>query len=280
MVNLLTALKNSVLAKHIEVKALSKSSNRANSMGDALEITIRDLFCNSLDKTDEEKTLAYSQIFSYLGNQNNPPDMILRGGDAIEVKKIEDMGSVIALNSSYPKDRLYADSPMITRACRDCEEWKEKDILYCIGVLTNGRLAALWFVYGDCFAAGKETYERIARKISTGLTGLEGVEFSETKELARVNKVDPLGITHLRVRGMWGVENPATIFQYITGVEDGKSFTVNAMLSKRKYDAFPESDKLELESLVETGLELKDVKIKSPNNPANLFDAKLIKFSK
>ena len=30
--------------------------------------------------------------------------------------------------------------------------------------------------------------------------------FAETKELGRVNQVDPLGITNLRIRGMWQIE--------------------------------------------------------------------------
>ena len=50
--------------------------------------------------------------------------------------------------------------------------------------------------------------------------------------------------------------------------------------SKRKYDTFPEKDRIELEPLAKTGLEIKDVKIKSPNNPADLLNAKLIKLSK
>lgn len=44
MTNLLIALKNLALAEYNDIKALSKSSNRANSMGDALEIYIRDIF--------------------------------------------------------------------------------------------------------------------------------------------------------------------------------------------------------------------------------------------
>ena len=39
----------------------------------------------------------------------------------------------IALNSSYPTAKLYSDSPMITKACRESEEWTEKDLLYAIG---------------------------------------------------------------------------------------------------------------------------------------------------
>ena len=58
---------------------------------------------------------------------------MLQGGDAIEVKKIASQTAQIALNSSYPTAKLYANSPMITKACRECEQWDEKDLLYAIG---------------------------------------------------------------------------------------------------------------------------------------------------
>ena len=51
------------------------------------------------------------------------------------------------------------------------------------------------------------------------LIELQDVEFSETNELGRVNKVDPLGITYLRIRGMWGIENPIKVFNYVAPAE-------------------------------------------------------------
>lgn len=54
--------------------------NRANNMGDALEEYIKDLFCNTFDEIDESKRLEkISDVFSYLGNNSNPPDEMLRG---------------------------------------------------------------------------------------------------------------------------------------------------------------------------------------------------------
>lgn len=280
MTNLLIALSNIVKNPLTDVVSHYRSSNRANSMGDALEFYIKDLFCGTTNIDEaNKKNEIYDKHFSYLGNQNNPPDIIIRGGDAIEVKKIESLRSGIALNSSYPKDKLYSDSPMITQACRDCEDWREKDLIYTIGVAKNNKLQALWFVYGNCYAAGKDIYERIRNKISSGLSELEGVEFSETKELGRVNKVDPLGITYLRIRGMWHIDNPIKVFDYITEVDVDK-LTVNALILKDKYNSFPAQDRENLEKLEASGLSISDVKIKSPNNPAKLLEAKLIKFTK
>ena len=103
---------------------------------------------------------------------------------------------------------------MITQACKECEDWEEKDIIYTIGTVSGGALKLLWMVYGDCYAAREETYERVKNKISEGVNELAGVEFSETNELGRINKVDPLGVTYFRIRGMWGIDHPNKVFDY------------------------------------------------------------------
>jgi hypothetical protein len=279
--NLIIALTNLVKNPITNLVSYYHSTNRANSMGDALEFYVKDLFCNSLDEKDlEKKNTNYSNFFSYIGNQNNPPDIIIRNGDAIEVKKIESLRSGIALNSSYPKDKLFSDSSMITTACRNCENWKEKDLIYVVGVSNENNLKALWFVYGDCYSASKEIYERIRDKISNGLNELQDVEFSATNELGRVNKVDPLGITYLRIRGMWGIENPIKVFDYIVPQENESDFFFNAIILKEKYISFPKKDIKNLENLISDKFSIKDVKIKSPNNPAKLLDAKLLSFIK
>ena len=80
-------------------------------MGLTLENYIKDIFAEKLYEKDEAKrNLKISQTFSYGGNSNNPPDLILKNGDAIEVKKIENKNSQIALNSSYPKNKIYSSS--------------------------------------------------------------------------------------------------------------------------------------------------------------------------
>jgi len=100
-----------------------QGKNRINSVGDALECFIKDIFSDALNENDLDiKNKKYSEAFSYTGNQNNPPDIILKNGDAIEVKKIESLKANIALNSSYPKSKLYSDEPMLTSYCRNCEE--------------------------------------------------------------------------------------------------------------------------------------------------------------
>lgn len=283
MINILQALKN--IAENpitdISTRYRVNGRNRANNMGEALEFYVKDLFCDTFDvDSDIEKNRIYSENFSYIGNQNNPPDIIIANGDAIEVKKIESIGSQIALNSSYPKDKLYVNSSMITRDCRECENWREKDIIYIIGAMQQNKLKALWFVYGNCYAANKNIYERIKTKISDGVNSLSNVEFSETKELGRVNKVDPLGITYLRIRGMWGIDNPLYVFNHITNIESEKELTVNAIMLTEKYNSFPSADRQNVENISSENFIIKNIEIKSPNNPAQLLNAKLIKFTK
>jgi len=261
-----------------KIKVVSKDRasavNRANNMGEALEFFTKDAFSDTFEETNAQKRKeVYSENFSYLGNQNNPPDIIIKNSDAIEVKKIDGVrASDLALNSSYPKAKLHQDSLMITSACKNCEKWTEKDIIYAVGQIDNHNLKILSLVYGDCYAASKEIYKRIKDKISTGLKEMD-LEFSETKELGRVNRVDPLGITNLRIRGMWTIQNPLKVYKELFGLS-GNGFQLFALMKKSKYDSFPKEDKTIIEK--ETGIIIKDVKIQNPDNPANQIIAKLI----
>lgn len=282
MTNLLIALKNIVENQNNDLVSQYRSLNRMNSMGEALEFYIKDIFSGSLSETDlSKKEQAYSQKYSYLGNQNNPPDIIIKGGDAIEVKKhIGARAGGLALNSSYPKDFLYSDSPMITAACRECEEWTKKDIVYVVGSIVENRIKSLWFVYGSCYAASREVYEKIKNAITQGVNSLPDIEFGETNELGRVNKVDPLGITDLRIRGMWTIKHPVRVFDYLPEAIIDADFKVNALMPISKYISFPKGDRERLERLASKNLLIKDIQIKSPNNPAKFLEAKFVRFSK
>jgi len=205
---------------------------------------------------------------------------MLKNSDAIEIKKLESKNSAIALNSSYPKAKLYADSPMITKACKACEDWDIKDMLYAVGYVKEKNLKSLWLVYGDCFCADKETYERIKNTISSRINTIPDVEFTETKELGKVKKVDPLGITDLRIRGMWHIENPNKTFSYVYEYDDSKAFQLMALMTKDKYESLPSDDREAVEKLDVDGVEILDVKIKSPDNPVRLMEAKLLVFKK
>ena len=277
--NIIDAIINIVKNPIVELKEYSISHNRANSMGEALEEYVKDIFSGTLFETDKNKRMEIiSEVFSYLGNTNNPPDSILRDGDAIEVKKIENKSSSLALNSSYPKAKLYSNSSMITDACRNCEEWKEKDIIYAIGTCEKNKLTSLIFVYGEDYAAENKIYENVKNKIKFGIETINGLEFSETNEIGRVNRVDPLGITYFRIRGMWGIENPIKVFDYIYERDNTKQFNFMALINEDKYNSFFNREELENLEKENKYLEIRNVKIKNPNNPAQLRSAKLITF--
>lgn len=280
--NLLKALKNIVKNPSNDLVVHYRSLNRMNSMGEALEFYIKDIYCDTFSEIDiYKKETSYSKCFSYLGNQNNPPDIIIKSGDAVEVKKhIGARAGGLALNSSYPKDFLYSDSPMITAECRKCEEWSKKDLVYVVGSIVENKIRSLWFVYGNCYAASREIYEKIKTAITQGVNALPDIEFGETNELARVNKVDPLGITDLRIRGMWAIKHPARVFDYLPETIIDADFKVNAIMLTSKYNSFPEEDRDNLEKLAPKNLLIRDIQIKSPNNPAKFLEAKLIRFSK
>ena len=254
-------------------------------MGDALEYFVKDAFANTIDEPDlSNKLEKYEELFSWSrDNQNHPPALIIRNGDAIEVTKIKSSSGQIQLNSSYPQSKLFSDNPKIVSACRDCETWTEKDIVYAIGVTsddnTKENLKTLWLIYGDCYAASKEYYERIGNQIATGINAIPDVEFSETQELGKVNKVDKLEITSLRIRGMWLIKNPSKFFDYInTGYSTQKKFQMIAIMKESKYLSFPLDSRTMIESISVPGFNINTQQIKCPDNPVNLIPAKIITY--
>ncbi len=237
MTNILEAIFNIVNQKDFQIKEFYSGSNRANNMGEALENYIKDAF----------------------------------------VKKIQGKGNSLALNSSYPKADLRNTSPMITKECKSCEDWDIKDMIYCVGNVDNTQLKSLWLVYGSIYCAKHEIYQRIKTTISKGIKTIPNVVFSQTKELGRVNQVDPLGITNLRIRGMWQIEHPKKVYNYLHTSED-KNFELICIIPNDKYKSFPKESRLKLENIQEKGFSIQDSKVKNPNNPAQLIDCKLIKF--
>lgn len=256
------------------------SHNRVNAEGDLLEYYVKDAFCGSYDKLKtNEKIDEYGKKFSHLGSKNHPPDFMVLHGDAVEVKKKNGHGtSSLALNSSYPKNYLYKSSKRINKSAIVCEDdyggWDKKDMLYAVGNINNDEIHRLWFVYGDCYCADEEVYEKIANTMEGGISTIPGVEFSKTKELGRVNKVDPLGITNLRIRGMWNIAHPHKVFSHLIGEENDKDAYVYLIMKKAKYDMIYHKPNLQ-KFVTEGRLEIRDEEVFDPNNPARKIDVKL-----
>jgi len=268
----------------------SQNNNKINGVGDALEYFVKDAFANTIGEPDfSNKEKKYEELFSFRGNPNNPPDFMIRNGDAIEVKKqkvkkTQISSAEIHLNSSYPKSKLFSNDPQISSACRKCEKWTEKDIVYAIGITSNDNkkeiLKMLWLIYGDCYAASKDSYERIRYQITTGIHKIPDVEFIKTTELGKVKKVDPLGITDLRIRGMWNIKNPRIVFNYInTGYDPKANFQIIAIMKDNKYSSFPDDSRTMIESISGPGFfDINTQPIKCPDNPVDFIPAKIITY--
>lgn len=278
MTNILEAIVNISENPIYAIRSHYSGRNRMNNVGEALEAFVKDAFANTIQiEEEQDKIKKHNEVFSWLGNQNNPPDIMIKGGDAIEVKKTQSANSDLALNSSYPKSTVQANSKMIVQACKVCEEWTEKDLIYCVGHTTDDSIKSLWLVYGNIYAANHETYQIIKQKITEGINEIPNVELAETNELGRVNRVDPLGITNLRIRGMWQIQNPRRVFGYLH-TPSATTFELVAIIPTTKYNSFPQESKNRLETLGNPNLTINNVQVKDPNNPANLIEAKLIVF--
>ena len=263
-----------------DLKEYKIGSNRANNAGAALEEYVKDLFAGSFDLDEADRVKKLNEVFSYLGSNASPPDAMLKGGDAIEVKKIESPGSALALNSSYPKHTLKQTSTMITDACKNAEDWEEKDMLYIVGVVQKGtkNLKKVSMVYGLDYCASEECYLGLKNRIKEGVESIQNVGFEETAELGHINRVDPLGITYMRVRGMWGIENPWKAFNYVFKTNNENGFEFMCIINEEKWKKLDNREKLNTINTQQGSLSIKDVEIKDPDNAAKLRRAKLITY--
>ncbi len=282
MSNILTAIKAIIENSSAAIVDTSgnHSQNRMNQMGDALEDYVKNAFADCIGQDKDAVMQARSAVFSYLGNSKNPPDAMLKGSDAIEIKKIQAVDvTQLQLNSSYPKNKLRADNPKICSACRDCETWKEKDMLYVVGQVDGEVLQNIFWVYGDLYCDSPEVYENIQNTIKDALKSLEDGDIAATNELGRVNDVDHLKITDLRVRGMWMIKNPFVHFQYLMSEIPDCSFKLVALIPEEKYNSFGNVKDFG-QFCEEHGVQILDKNIENPKNPAELIKSKLIIYYK
>mgnify|MGYP001062331948 FL=1 len=281
MGNILTAI-SVIISNSLDISKSSKSDgvqNRVNQMGEDFEQYIKNAFANCLGK--DERTVKHERnvTFSYLGNTRNPPDAMLRGGDAIEIKKIKNLStSQLQLNSSYPKNKIKNTNKRICKKCRDSEVWDIKDMLYVIGVVANKTLSNILFIYGDIYCDDCVVYEKVENIIKESINSIDNVEQGDTNELGRINKVDHLGISDLRVRGMWLIESPFKYFRYLyDDTHDEHSFSLMAIIPETKYNSFENRDEFE-EICKYNGVQITDEKLENPQNPAELINCKVIKY--
>ena len=102
----LTAIINIINSETVALGGnLKSASNRANLMGDALEEYIQEAYSGTIDETNREfKLKRIDDVFSYTGNNSNPPDGMIKGGEAIEVRNYNLTVPILSL--SYTKATL------------------------------------------------------------------------------------------------------------------------------------------------------------------------------
>lgn len=280
MANILQAFINIVNNYQITITNVTQGNNRANNMGEGLETYIKKAFANNFQVTNKRTQKAnLRRTFSFMGAKNSPPDIILTNSDAIEVKKTETLGT-LQFNSSQPKSKLYATNPKINTECKNCDDgtWTEKDIIYTMGHIPKKtkQLKSLWFVYGTCYAANENVYQSVESRIKQSLEEIDDLDISiDTKELGRVNNIDSLDITYLRIRGMWVIKHPSKVFDDLYEQTD-ETFSLVAIIPIEKYNNFPQEDRNNIESIDD--ITITDEEISDPNNAADTLYIKLLVF--
>jgi hypothetical protein len=262
---LITALEELSRNSVITLNRTINGSNGMNSRGEIFEEFIKNCFCGCLTQNISKRKLLRAKILSYEGSSTKPPDIMIRGGPAIEVKKLESTNAgEIQLNSSPPRSIVRVNDPRITEACRRAESWKEKNVLYCVGYVEKIKLVAVTIIDGKCYAADPEVYDQIAKLIAKELKAI-GSELVETKELGRVNGVDSTRRTNLRIRGMWLLEAPLKAFkEYLHYERKKQELQVFCLLTKENYGH------LKLEKL--NGYTIDEIQLKDPNNAIKKLD--------
>ncbi len=281
MTNILEAIYNLTQLTNLEVKEFTEGNNRVLNVGEGLEIFVKNAFANTFNISDKKDRLKqFNEHFSYQGSKRTPPDLMLKGGDAIEVKKVENLNSELQLNSSYPKAKLFSDSKLINNHCRNCEDWTEKDIIYTIGhvLKKSKKLSSIWFIYGSIYAADASVYTSLKDTLTKSIEDTPSINFSPTNEIGRVNYVDPLKITNLRIRGMWLLKPPYKVFDYLHQYSSEKEFQCIAIIPILKYNSFEKESREKIEAL--TALTINNELIQDPNNPVNLIDCKVIRYER
>jgi len=280
--NILTAIKNISNFKTNNMGEYFKeyAGNKIKTARQQMEYYVKDAISGSFNSVKDKKpTDRYKGLFSYLGSKTQPPDMIIRDGDALVIKTIKTYKGSFTINNSPPKDRLMWNDSWIIKNCRriDGGQWTSKDLFYVIGWIEKRRMKYLNFIQGSCFLPEQKFYNKKTDDLKKNIYKFlesEGLEANRTIALGKVTNIDPLAITNLRIKAVWRIKNPLKIFSDTFSYDKKQEFTLIALMLKNKFDSFPKKD---IDPIInDKQIEIEDVKIKNPNNPQKKIDAKLI----
>ena len=78
---------------------------------------------------------------------------------------------------------------------------------------------------------------------------------------------------------MWGIENPFSVFDYVYKRNFAKDFNFMCIINDEKFNTFANRQNLMDLCDKNDALSIADVRIKNPDNPAKLVNAKLITYT-
>lgn len=285
--NVLVALKNILDRNSSILTPIFRSNGSVNAAGDSLEFFVKDMFCTGASQYqyEHEKKAVYNRYLSWNGDSKHFPDFIVKNGVGVEPKKLNNTArGSLALNSSYPKDYIYPDSQNLPGVSyiREDSPWDKKEVIYVVGNLKKetNKLISLWMVYGNTFVADREIYLNLINEVREAIAQTNAT-LQESLELARATGIDPLRRSNLRVRGMYELNHPVTVFGNFIENED-RAFPSDCT---RIYLVILSSDLQVLEasglspdftSFYNSGkLIRKNIGIPDPNNPGASLEAVL-----
>jgi hypothetical protein len=276
MDDVLIAFKNLLDSPNQKLGKEVTDSRKTNDAGNPLERFVKDAFASSIGLGEDERDLAWANVFSYVGNSGNPPDALVRGGVAIETKKSGGLKADIQLNSSPPKRFLKASDSRILEKAKNAEKWKEKPLVYAIGTVKRDQLQRLWLIYGECFIAEDSVYDKIAKAITRALTENSGIRLHPTNELASVRDIDPTNRTNLRVRGMWTLMNPNKAFETLTNNSSNCQYYL--LMPESEYQKASQVRRSGLETLMLQGYQNRIIQLPDPSDPSERIEARFLSY--
>ena len=283
--DVLTAIADIIEYRNFDLPQEVEGENRIVQRGVAFETYCKDRLVGlPRDADSAARASSYKRYLIYQGLSSHPPDAMYRlQGDAFEFKKRGGLPSyVMPLNSSFPKSVLSSSSSMLSKECRECEPWNERALFYVNGGINKGSKTIDWIWIADAslMAAPSHHYEKVAKAVRDGISKIPRVKFSATKELGRANNVDPLGVSSLRIRGMWSLDAPGKFFSSITGVSHSKEApTLHAIMRESKWNAFEHSSRNRIVGLNgTTGFSFSKVAVTDPGADDESIEAILIRY--
>ena len=112
-----------------------------------------------------------------------------------------------------------------------------------------------------------------------GIEEIEGPVFAKTKELGRVNQIDLLKRTNLRLRGMYLMDNPWNAFN-IQAIEQDKEIVMYALIPTTKYNSFDNTQMFEDFCDTIGTMFIRDVEVPDPTYANQTIECKMITFYK